>query len=175
VQEVTNVSLGRRLLLAAITVTGCTAIWLAPPVQNYFAHMVKLPQMRLPYTVALFTLLMIAMVLCSARWMMTARRLWIACAGACVGELAAVIAISFANLFLPRGVERSLGTLRTFGAFNVIAIDFAVAGVLGSWLLGAVAFTVYRALLRRGHRSLGTPAVTGLARKEGPASSALLL
>lgn len=148
-----QVTLSRRTLAGALSLLGIIVLWLlGSSIGNYYARIVKLEAMRLPYVVAVFGLLAVFVFSLRPTWVTSSSLLRLVVWGALVGQLASVIALAIANLFLPSGVERTYRSIKMFGAQELLLVDFAVGIVLGGWLLGALLLVFYRVLLMRGFR-----------------------
>lgn len=137
-----------RLQSAALITAGLLALWHIPPLSDWFRAFVKLEPMRLPYTTGFFLLLFCALTLMS-RWVNRHRYVSVVAVGACLGHLAAVVSIFFANFFIPDGIARTASTLQRDGVIGILVTDFIVAAILGGWLLGAVALAVLKWMISR--------------------------
>jgi hypothetical protein len=147
-----QVTVGRRTLARALSLLGIIALWLlGSSIGNYYARIVKLEEMRLPYVVAVFGLLAVFVFSLRSTWVTGGRLLRLVVWGALVGQLASVMALVIANLFLPSGIERTYRSFKMFGP-QLLLVDFAVGFALGGWLLGALLLVSYRILLMRGFR-----------------------
>lgn len=135
-----------RLLGAGLPLAGLCGIWLLPPVSTFFARIVKLAEMRTPYTVLLFALLAVFVLCLRAEWVRRTRGALVILVGALAGLIASILAIFMANLFLPRGIERTVGSFQRWG-LDLLVTDLAMSLLLGGWLLGALLLASYRVLL----------------------------
>jgi hypothetical protein len=120
--------------------------WFLPPLAGFFARIIKLEPMRMPYTATLFGLLALFSVCLRADWVVDTKASLLMLVGAVAGIVSSMVAISVANLFLPRGLERTLSTFR-MGGIGILVIDLAVSMLLGSWALGALYLWGYRLML----------------------------
>jgi hypothetical protein len=141
-------SMGRRALITAVSVAVCVGLWAVPAIHRYFISMVKLQPMRLPLALGMAVLLALALLALGER-VYPFRRLAVVGIGALVGQLACVVAISLANLFLPNGPGRYEASLREFGVLQLLTLDLLVAVALGGWCWGVIAFISYQELRRR--------------------------
>src|SRR5262245_65717313 len=82
-------------------------VWLLPPTRAWFEAFVKLEPMRVPYTAMFFALLLVALVLL-ANIIVRGRALVAPVVGAVLGQLAAMLSIFAANLFIPDGLHRTI-------------------------------------------------------------------
>jgi len=128
-------------------------LWLVPPASEWFRAFVKLEPMRLPYTVVYF-LILFGLVVSMGGWSKRHQIAFVLLVGAGLGQVAGMIAIFIANLFIPNGIARTAATLSQDGMFAVFATDFTVAIVLGGWLLCAAAMAAMKVAMSRWGESL---------------------
>jgi hypothetical protein len=102
--------------------------------RNWINAFIKLPAMRLPYIISYTIILVVCTFIYIRRY-----RYSIAgdvCCGMIVGQLAAVIALIFSNLFIANGIARTFASIYSFGIIDILLGDFLVAFILGGWLVG---------------------------------------
>ncbi|MDQ1919330.1 hypothetical protein [Massilia pseudoviolaceinigra] len=111
------------------------------------ASLLKLREMRVPYVACFLTLCPAALAIYSVRG---PRSLWKSFIyGALIGQLAATVSLTLANLFIQHGIERNLRSLEREGLFELLLIDSTVAFVLGGWLIAGTAFVAHEIFSRR--------------------------
>lgn len=125
-----RLTLGALMLLASLISVIAAIPWL-------FAF-IKLEQMRLPYMLLFAILLSISFALAAPR--LAPSKLKLALSGGILGQLVATVSLTVANFFIPNGVERNLKSFARWGIFNALGMDFAVAFLLGGWLVAAILF-----------------------------------
>ena len=144
----------RERLLRSLLITAVFAsLWLMPPASQWFHAFVKLEPMRLPYTVGFFALMFCALSVLNV-WIAAHSPVAVGAMGACAGQIAAMISIFTANLFIPDGTARTLTALERQGIVGILVTDFTVSAVLGGWLIGAIAFLAMKWLMA--HRKIGS-------------------
>jgi hypothetical protein len=142
------ISVRTRLFYATLIATMLFALWFISPFYGWLHTIVKLEPMRLPYTIGFFLVLFTVLVL-MPEWATRHRWVIVVGVGACIGQVIAFASFFVAGLFIPNGIERMIKTFERLDAVGLLAVDFVIAASLGGWLLGAIAFSVLKALISR--------------------------
>ncbi len=135
-------------VICALAVCGLSlALWLLPPSQRVFRAIVKLEAMRIPYAISFFIglfLLVLLLIRLARAW----HPAWVFVGSVLLVQVVSTLSLTIANLFITRGLDRTLRTIEEIGLLDVVFMDFIAAMVIGTWLAGllvAIAIMISRA------------------------------
>lgn len=133
---------------AALVLASFFSIVLLLMLEHQFIFtLLRLPEMRAPYLLTLSFLLLVSLTIFSFRKKISIFRTLVL--GILAGQVCGTISLSFANLFIPNGIQRNLASLQRDGFVEIFLTDTIVAAILGAWILGGIGFLVYRFLEER--------------------------
>jgi len=118
------------------------------PINSWFKAFLKQEQMRLPYLISFFALLLAASVILH-RYFLKISMILLAAIGGAVGQFASMISILISNLLIPNGIEQSLKPIELFGLKDTLIGYSSFAFLLGGWVFGIVSFIALKLLMKK--------------------------
>ncbi|PTA72750.1 hypothetical protein C9412_04665 [Stenotrophomonas sp. Nf1] len=103
--------------------------------------------MRIPYAISFFIglfLLVLLLIRLARAW----HPAWVFVGSVLLVQVVSTLSLTIANLFIIRGLDRTLRTIEEIGLLDVVFMDFIAAMVIGTWLAGllvAIAIMISRA------------------------------